>query len=356
MCLISQSLKPFVAKKDLKVFKILNKDEKGNYETPYQYCKVELNSLMQANESSDDYSKYNWGDKDHKCQLKIEDGFIHSLFYNIKEYTDTNNLCIVVAYIPEGTEYFISPRFMDVCSKQLRLTDEIVNIDDAILTDEEIMDIISPICESIDNKKVSAGWLVKSDKTFLHPSEYTNKVKDDIIGVVGSIIDGKIIVIALDETLCEWCQLNEKVDDMPTIPYSEVYDNFKGKEYTEIIKNNKKYKEDNSYFPAFDFCLKYKTKGTESGDWYLPSTGELHRMLNMNIDVINYAFFIMGTTLIKDDMYYWASAESKSKAAWDCNLDSAALLGLHYKFNDNYVRPSLAIAIGKDNLVEPEIK
>ena len=60
--------------------------------------------------------------------------------------------------------------------------------------------------------------MVKSDKTFLHPSEYTNEVKDDIIGVVGSIIDGKIIVIALDETVCEWCQEIKKVNDMPTIP------------------------------------------------------------------------------------------------------------------------------------------
>lgn len=216
MCLISQNLKPFIAKKDLKVFKILTKDEEGNYETPYMNCKVELNSLMQANENSDDYSKYNWGDKSRKCQLKISGGFIHSIFHGIKEYTSNNNLYIVVAYIPEGTEYFIGTRFMDVCSKQLRLTNEIVNIDDAILTDEEVMDIISPIYESIDNEKVSAGWLVKSDKTFLHPSKYTNEVKDDIIGVVGSIIDGKIIVIALDETLCEWCQENQKVDNMPS--------------------------------------------------------------------------------------------------------------------------------------------
>ena len=343
MCLISQSLKPFVAKKDLKVFKILNKDEKGNYETPYQHCKVELNSLMQANENSGDYSKYNWGDDGHKCQLQINGGFIHSLFHDIKEYTDNNNPCIVVAYIPEGTEYFISTRFMDVCSKQLRLTNEIVNIDDAVLSKEEMMDILSPISETIDKEKVDAGWLVKSDKTFLHPSEYTNEVKDDIIGVVGSIIDGKIIVIALDETECEWCQKNEKVDDMPTIPYSEVYDNFKGKEYTEIIKNNKKYKKDNSYFPAFDFCLKYKTKGTKSEDWYLPSTGELHRMLNMNRDVINYAFFIMGTTLIKDDTGYWASAENSSTGAWRCGTDGAGLGYWYYKWGSLYVRPSFAI-------------
>ena len=343
MCLISQSLKPFVAKKDLKVFKILNKDEKGNYETPYQHCKVELNSLMQANENSGDYSKYNWGDDSHKCQLQINGGFIHSLFHDIKEYTDNNNPCIVVAYIPEGTEYFISTRFMDVCSKQLRLTNEIVNIDDAVLSKEEMMDILSPISETIDKEKVDAGWLVKSDKTFIHPSEYTNEVKNDIIGVVGSIIDGKIIVIALDETRCEWCQNNEKVDNMPTIPYSEVYDNFKGKEYTEIIKNNKKYKKDNSYFPAFDYCLKYKTKGTESGDWYLPSSGELHRMLNMNRDVLNYAFFIMGTELIKDDTLYWASAENSSTNAWTCYTDYAHLNFWYGKWTSFYVRPSFAI-------------
>lgn len=343
MCLISQSLKPFVAKKDLKVFKILNKDEKGNYETPYQHCKVELNSLMQANENSGDYSKYNWGDEGHKCQLQINSGFIHSLFHDIKEYTGNNNPCIVVAYIPEGTEYFIGTGFMDICSKQLRLTDEIVNIDDAVLSKEEMMDILSPISETIDKEKVDAGWLAKSDKTFIHPSEYTNEVKDDIIGVVGSIIDGKIVVIALDETKCEWCQNIEKVDDMPTISYSEVYDNFKGKEYTEIIKNNKEYKKNNSYFPAFDFCLKYKTKGTESGDWYLPSTGELHRMLNMNIDVINHAFFIMGTTWINDDTFYWASAELSSIGAWGCRTDDASLYYGNFKWNDYNVRPSFAI-------------
>lgn len=345
MCLISQRLKPFVAKKDLKVFKILNKDEKGNYKTPYQHCKVELNSLMKAKETSDNYSKYNWGNDGHKCQLQINGGFIHSLFHDIKEYVCNDESYIVVAYIPEGTEYFISTRFMDVCSKQLRLTDEIVNIDDAVLTDEEMMDILSPISETIDKERVDAGWLVKSDKTFIHPSEYTNEVKDDIIGVVGSIIDGKIIVIALDETKCEWCQKNKKVDDMPVVSYKEVYKDFNGKKYTGIIKNNKKYKKDNSYFPAFDYCLKYKTKGTESGDWYLPSTGELHRMLNINRDVINYAFFIMGTTLIKDDMDYWASAEYSSTYAWVCYTDSASLNGWSTKWVSHYVRPSFAIEV-----------
>ena len=343
MCLISQRLKPFVAKKDLKVFKILNKDEKGNYETPYQHCKVELNSLMQVNDGKE-YEAYNWGDTNHKCQLQINGGFIHSLFHKIKGYIrGGEEASIVTAYIPEGTEYFIGTSFMDVCSKQLRLTDEFVSVNNAVLTDEEVMDILSPICESVSKEKVDAGWLVKSDKTFIHPSEYTNEVKDDIIGVVGSIIDGKIIVIALDETVCKWCQKNEKVDDMPTIPYSEVYDNFKGKEYTEIIKNNKKYKKDNSYFPAFDFCLKYKTKGTERGDWYLPSTGELHRMLNMNRDVINYAFFIMGATLIKDNTSYWASAENNSMYACGCGTRYTSLNGWNHKWSDRYVRPSFAI-------------
>ena len=114
----------------------------------------------------------------------------------------------MVAYIPEGTEYFISTGFIDVCSKQLRLTDKFVDIDDTVLSKEEMMDILSPISEIIDKEKVNAGWLVMSNKTFIHPSEYTNEMKDDIIGVVGSIIDGKIIVIALDETECEWCQKN----------------------------------------------------------------------------------------------------------------------------------------------------
>ena len=343
MCLISQSLKPFVAKKDLKVFKMLNKDINGNYKTPYRHCKVELNSLMKAKKTSYNYSKYNWGDDGHKCQLQIEGGFIHSFFRDIENYTDNIYPYIVVAYIPEGTEYFIGTGLMDVCSKQLRLTDEIVNIDEAVLTDEEMMDILSPISETIDKERVDAGWLVKSDKTFIHPSEYTNEIKDDIIGVVGSIIDGKIIVIALDETKCEWCQKNEKVDNMPVVSYKEAYKDFNGKKYTGIIKEDEKYQKDNCYFPSFDYCLKYKTKGTESGDWYLPSTGELHQMFNINIDVINYSLLITCTTLINDNTCYWTSAEGGFADAWFWDTHSADMASWGTKWRYFYVRPSFAI-------------
>ena len=66
-------------------------------------------------------------------------------------------------------------------------------------------------------------------------------------------------------------------------------------------------------------------------------------MLNMNRDVINYAFFIMGTTLIKDDTGYWASAEGSSTNAWGCSTNYANLDLWNGKWNSYYVRPSFAI-------------
>ena len=63
----------------------------------------------------------------------------------------------------------------------------------------------------------------------------------------------------------------------------------------------------------------------------------------MNRDVINYAFFIMGTTLIKDDTSYWASAEGSSTGAWGCSTTSAGLGSWGVKWNSDYVRPSFAI-------------
>ena len=339
MCLNSQRLKPFVAKKDLKVFKVLVKTGEGDYETPYQHYKVELNSLMIANDRK--YEYFNHGNIEHECQLSIKDGYIHAACRELSIHEGKNRIC-VIAYIPKGTEYYVSTGFAGVCSKQLKLTDELVSLDNAVLTKEEIMDIISPICDSIDKNNVCSGWMVKNDKTFIHPSEYTDNMKDDIIGIVGDIINGKTIVVALDEITCEWSIENRKVDDMSIVSYRDIHNDFNGKEYTDIIKNSQDYQEDNSYFPAFDYCLKYETKGTKKGDWYLPSTGEVHTIYNEHRDVINYSLFIIDKELIKN-YYYWTSAEFSSTGAWYCNTYSAALDNWYRKWFNSYVRPFLSI-------------
>ena len=340
MCLISQSLKPFIAKKDLKVFKVLNKTDKG-YVTPYRVQEVELGGLMCGNDKN--YDEYNYGLDGYLCQVSIGEGYVHAAIRNVTNHKESNSIC-VVAYIPKGTKYYVDVEFENVCSKQLKLTDEVVaSWDDAVLSKEETMDILSPICDNIDKNNVCSGWMVKSDKAFVHPSEYTEDMKDDIIGVVGDIINNKVIVVALDVAKCEWCKECEKVEDMPRI-YSliEAYNDFNGKEYTNIIKNCKKYKENTNYYPAFDYCLKYRTKGTEKGDWYLPSSGELHTIYNKHRDAINFSLFIMGTSIIGCTSY-WASAEASSTYAWGCGTNYAGLDYWGNKWGSGYVRPSFAI-------------
>ena len=46
---------------------------------------------------------------------------------------------------------------------------------------------------------------------------------------------------------------------------------------------------------------------------------------------------------MRDGAYYWASAETSSTLAWDCNTDRAYLLHWYNKWASYYVRPSFAI-------------
>ena len=90
--------------------------------------------------------------------------------------------------------------------------------------------------------------------------------------------------------------------------------------------------------PAFEYVNSYKTEGTQAGDWYLPSMGELYAIYG-NKDVLNIALGkIEGTKLGAD--YYWSSSEHSNGGAWTLPFSLGNVND--NKLNYYYVRPVLA--------------
>ena len=65
---------------------------------------------------------------------------------------------------------------------------------------------------------------------------------------------------------------------------------------------------DTGYSPAACCCVAYSTPGTKSGDWYLPSIGELYQIYENKAAINEKRTAIKGSGF--DDYYYWSSREN----------------------------------------------
>ena len=296
MCLTAQTnVMPCVAQKDIKVVKLLKRQEDGSYVTPFQDVAVTLNSTLCA-EGDCTISTYEC----NEWKKEITSGFVHAKL-RIQQNDKGDNIVGVVAYIPKGTEYFVDIYVSEVCAKQLFVTDEIVNLDTFSLTRDEIADVAKPfIDELIPSDKVTPGWLFTTEKQFVHPSDY--KKNTNVIGVV------------------------------------EATDN-NGKPSTVLALDEKEF----TWGGGTKYCGEYKTKGTKKGDWALPNKEVLQNAFEKHITQINLALAVIGKETLNGYLY-WASAEYSSNGAWLCHT-SSALLYNYAKWFSTYVRPSFAIDV-----------
>lgn len=135
--------------------------------------------------------------------------------------------------------------------------------------------------------------------------------------------------------------------DIPNLPNSSPEYNLTygfvewgGKEHTKIIvdycKNN------NKNCPAAEYAYQYSTVGTNPGDWFLGSTGEL-QILAQKKDILNPIL----SKLKGDEIggyscsYYWSSSEVDYDIAWYVNLGSGGYIGGMWKTTGQWfcVRP-----------------
>ena len=113
---------------------------------------------------------------------------------------------------------------------------------------------------------------------------------------------------------------------------------WQGKNNTKVVLEY--CKENGKSCPAFEYVNSYKTEGTQAGDWYLPSMGELYAIYG-NKDVLNIALGkIGGTKLSSDD--YWSSSEHSYNDAWSLSFSDGYVDGILKSYINGYVRPVLA--------------
>ena len=343
MCLTTKNLKPYVAKEDIKVFKILQRIDK-RYITPYQGSEVTLGSVMKPDKEIE-HKEGNCGY--NNCTLCVEGGFIHAVTNAVaydKDKIENENYVVVEAYIPKGTEFYLSDDFIEVAAKELYITDKIID-NKSKLSDEEmrVLLLTYPIENLISKDKVSIGWFMLDDKTVVHPSLF-DKSKMNPIGIICEITGNEYKVISLEQTTDKWCVDYFKVEGLENLNSEDkIYSDDKGQEHCKIISKQNGYTE--GKFPATKWCLDYETEGTKKGDWYLPACGELRNAI-LNIHIINAVIIwsSVGVTLLTNSGY-WSSSEYSSDYARRVYTIGGNVYG-GYKGSHRYVRAWLRVGSG----------
>ncbi len=180
------------------------------------------------------------------------------------------------------------------------------------------------------------GDVLYSDMT-INPDYVSGKTP---IGVVFDC--RKKLAIGLEQSDEEWSITDDF--DVPGVENitdtTKVLQDMDGKKNTSTILAYCKTK--GKRCPAFEYVNSYKTEGTQAGDWYLPSMGELYAIYG-NMGVLNVTLIkIVATRLVAS--YYWSSSEYSSTDAWNLRFSSG-----NVNYNDKYhsadfgyVRPVLA--------------
>lgn len=199
MCSYTNSLRPYVAEEDLRVFKILVERKVGDkvtYATPYTNTPCELNNTLKAKTLPDDVLSFPCTTSKYYA---IGEGYIHAATApNINWWpsaTIGNDAygTLFEAIIPKGAKYLIDNDMVQVCSTELFITDREVDCS-ATITREEWLKIVKPILNRIDRTQVSVGWIYLKDGTFVHPLHYQIKL-DSVVGIVAKVGDGECVIM-----------------------------------------------------------------------------------------------------------------------------------------------------------------
>ena len=89
-------------------------------------------------------------------------------------------------------------------------------------------------------------------------------------------------------------------------------------------------------------CVAYSTPGTKSGDWYLPSIGELYQIYANKTAINEKRTAIKGSGFCDD--YYWSSRESSSNREYSVGLNYGDV-SFSNKGYDYYVLGFLALEV-----------
>lgn len=218
MCLINQRGEGFIAKKDLRVFKMLMRRSDDGYMTPFTLTNVVLGKRLKAKGEIWEEEIYN------NTILSI--GYIHAMT-SVSHCPTYQYDVFVEAYIKKGTRYYIGTN-NDVCAEAMFITDNIIKKDECKLAYSEWHDLYEPLYNLIPKDKVGIGWAMNYAGKFIHPSDI--KGDDTIMGLVGSIDeDGNAVVVKMGHNYGSWSIANSTITKPWFIGSVEDYNNTLGK-------------------------------------------------------------------------------------------------------------------------------
>lgn len=335
MCLVTRLTKPFVAKKDIVCYKHLRKY--GNrYTTPFQKVDVELGKEIVA-KTKRKYEGEKWNNfRKHN----IEGGFIHALLGRKK---NMDGDVVVKAIIPAGTEFYVGDDCIEVCARKLMLTTEIVNPEDVPDAKIAVRDLFADYFESFFESpdiEVAVGYYCLANGGYVNPLNLTDDIKEDIIGVVACIHDGRVRVVSLDCTTDAWCTAERS--SVVHKQYSKRdgdEDDFDGEGNTKAVLSHNAYSPER--YPAFAWVADYQTRGTNKGDWYMGAGGEVLVISCYNQFKINLAMALLDNATMIDYAWLWSSSEYYDNYAWSLNPVDGLIYGCG-KCNSSSVRAFIA--------------
>ena len=209
---------------------------------------------------------------------------------------------------------------------------EIINYKDKITELEKIIKELKTELKQCQTPDCMAGDILYSDMT-INADYVSNKTP---IGVVFDC--RKKLAIGLEESDEYWSTTMFDVPGLSNITSpSAVTADWQGKNNTRVVLEYCKANGKNCQ--AFEYVNSYKTEGTQAGDWYLPSMGELNA-IHDNMDVLNNALGkIAATKLGAND--YWSSSEDSYRYGWTLYFYNGGVYR-NSKKEHYYVRPVLA--------------
>ena len=143
---------------------------------------------------------------------------------------------------------------------------------------------------------------------------------------IGVVFDAdRRTAIALESSPSDigWSTEYENIPGITNMEKPQAQQDFNGKENTAtVIAYVRDSGKDLSEYPAFEYVYNYKTTGTNAGEWYLPTLGELNAVYS-NKDYMNYALSLLGKKDIPTYNYYWSSSENSNDFAWELHFGSA---------------------------------
>ena len=174
-------------------------------------------------------------------------------------------------------------------------------------------------------------WNVCHDKNPIGIILYVNKIYN--VGVVVALEEAPQALTWSDTVLGHpFAELRvvEEMEECYNIRLSE-------EDTAKIIETGLKTKV---LTPAASFCAQYRTRGTDPGDWYLPSIVELHLLKELLNLFKGWKLF---TSQINQTDFYWSSTECTYNKAF-AYCFGAPMYFPKQKSEEHRVRPFLLVA------------